>query len=144
MRIRAPRSAPTFAALFLLAGLFAVPHLAAQQGAQDPGSRTQARKAEKIPQQDLDHFADAYLAISQLRQSVKQKLQNAGSKKERQNIQTQANQKMASIIKDNGLTIQRYQKITQTLNKDQSQRQAFAQLMQKKRGGSGDDTGGGS
>lgn len=144
MRDRASRTAPAFTALLLLAGLFAAPPLAAQKAGKDPGSPSKASKAPQISHEELESFADAYLAIAQVRKGMKMKLQNAGSKKERKGIQANANQKMASIIKDNDLTVRRYRQITKTLNSNKDQRQAFIKIVQAKRSGSGGGTSGGS
>ena len=135
----------TFAAVLVLAltGWVGTAPANAQQQGQQQGQ--QQAQAEEIPQPELDRYAAAYMEISQIRQGLQQKLQNAESQEERQSIQQEANQTMQAILQEHDISVQRYRQITEILNSDQEQRQEFTAMVQEKRSGeeSGESSGGG-
>lgn len=136
----------TFAAALVLAlvGLVGPATAHAQQQSQQQGQQQQQAQTEDIPQEELDQYAEAYVEIAQVRQSLQQQMQNAGSQEERQSIQQEANQQMQSILQDHGISVQRYREITTVLNQDQEQRQEFTALVQEKRGDEGETGSSGS
>lgn len=115
--------------------------IAAPGQAQDQNQPGQQGQAEQIPQEELDRYATAYLEIAQIRQQMQQDMQNAGSQEERQSIRQESNQEMSSVLEDHGMSVERYRQITNILNSDQEQRQAFTALVQEKRQESGSGSG---
>lgn len=115
--------------------ILAIALLAAPTAAQETqGEESPAQQVAEVPDQELRTFTEAYVQLAQVRQQMQAELGQAGSEEEQATIQEEANQQMASILREHGISPQRYREITQTLNQDPAQRSEFQQLVQEIQG----------
>ena len=101
-----------------------------QQGA--PPAQTAPKTAVDVGDKELSQFADAVLALQQIKQGYDKKLGQAANKEEAQQIQGKMQQEMRQAIKDKGLSIQRYSKIGQALQNDPQLKKRVNKLIQKR------------
>lgn len=102
--------------------------------AQQPTQQEQQQDVEDVPEDELRTFAEAYAEIADIRRQMQSDLQEAENRDEATQIQQDADQEMQGILQENGISVERYQEITQILNADPEQRQEFEQILQEVRG----------
>src|SRR5690606_36704732 len=98
----------TFAALLLAAPPAAV---MAQQAAP-------AAPAPAVTDADIEHFANAVLAVDEIRQTYEKALATTDDQGEKTSLQQEAQEKMVDAIEDEGLTVERYQVVAQAVQSD--------------------------
>lgn len=115
----------------LVALLAAVLH-AAPGAAQQPQPQ---QDAPEVPEAELETFAEAYADIADIRQELQTELQAAETSEEANQIQQEADSRMQAVLEEHGISVQRYQEITQVLNSNPEQRQEFEQILAEIDGG---------
>ncbi len=103
---------PLFAALttvFMVAGS----SLAAAQAAGTQQQPTEAKP--NLTQHDLKTYAVAALEVKKISETYQPQLQAAKSPDEQKAVQQEAMQKMAEAVQNNGLSVQKYNQITDTM-----------------------------
>ena len=125
------RIAKPFCALAAAVALVGLPVQAqAQAQPQQP-----QQEVPEIPQDELETFAQAYLAIAEVRQDYEAQLQQANDPEVANQLQQEANQEMTAVLQDHGMEVQQYTRITQVLNVDEEQRAEFETILQELEGG---------
>lgn len=121
------------AAVALLAGLLAAP--APAQAQEQPAPQN----TPTVEQEELRTYAEAYIQIADVRARLQQQMAQASGQEEQAQIRQQANQEMRSILQEHGISTQRYREITNILNNDQEQRNAFTSMVEEIRAEQEDD-----
>ncbi|MCC5791599.1 MAG: DUF4168 domain-containing protein [Legionellaceae bacterium] len=102
--------------LSMLAG-FSLPLLATADTPQATTNASQAGNAQ-IEDADLKKFVLASKAISQIQQKYQTEMQGETDQQKAQSLQQQAHTDMTKAIIDNGLTLEEYNKLAQTIQQD--------------------------
>lgn len=89
---------------------------AMQQGAQ------QSAPAISISDEQLNDFADAYVAVQLIGQKYQPKIQSAGDKAKAQALQQQARSDMKQAITDSGIALADYKQIALAANQSETLR----------------------
>lgn len=115
-------------ALLAAAGLLFAAGTATAQGqapAQAPG---QAATVE-VSDQDVENFADAYVAVQTINQEYAEKLQNVEEAEKATAMQQEARDKMEGAVEEAGLSISDYQEIAQAAGQDEELRADIQQAV---------------
>lgn len=135
-------STPRIAAVLAFTALLVAAPLQAQSQGQGQ-SGASAQETPQIAEQELRSYARAYLQIADVRAQLQQKVTQASGEEEKSAVRQEANQQMATILREEGISVQRYREITSVLNADPQQRQAFSSMVQEMRAQDDDGPGGG-
>lgn len=108
---------------FAMLALIWAPNLEAQQ--PPPPQQQQV----EVDDEELTTFARAYLAVDEIRVEIEQRMQNAGSPEEAQQVQQEGNARMVEAVEGEGMDPQRYSQIGTTLNQDAELRERFQAIL---------------
>ncbi|GJL66123.1 MAG: hypothetical protein NPIRA05_10940 [Nitrospirales bacterium] len=86
---------------------------------------------EQIPGENLEPFAGAYKQVSEINNTYKQRIVEAGDPAQTEALQEEANQKMNQAVKDHGLTIEGYNKIFKAILNDETLKEEFMTVLNK-------------
>ena len=112
------RSKTLAAVAALCAGIAFAPNALAQ-GSEQPATPAPAIEAPAVPDEKLNSFAVAFLEVEKIKQEYTQRLQQAGSEAEQQQIQNEAGQKMLQAVEaTEGITVDEYNQIIQSAQAD--------------------------
>jgi hypothetical protein len=112
------RSKTLAAVAALCAGIAFAPNVLAQ-GSEQPATPAPAIEAPAVPDEKLNSFAVAFLEVEKIKQEYTQRLQQAGSEAEQQQIQNEAGQKMLQAVEaTEGITVDEYNQIIQSAQAD--------------------------
>lgn len=110
---------PIFATLTLAASLAWAPAAMAQtqQQRQPPAKQPPpaAQQQQSYGEDELKSYASARLEVQRLNQTYQPQIRAAGSPQKQQQIQQQALQKMASAVRAQGLSVEKYNEISQAV-----------------------------
>jgi len=115
--------------LALASGIATAQGAGGQTGA--PPAQTAPKTAVDVGDKELSQFADAVVALQQIKQGYEKKLGQAANKEEAQQIQAKMQQEMRQAIKEKGLSIQRYSKIGQATQNDPQLKKKVNKLVQQ-------------
>lgn len=104
MKIRAR----IFSLLLGLVGLAGAPAVFAQATAQPPGAQS---APSSFSDSELKSFAVAVLEVQRINDSYMQKLGNAKSPEEQQQLRQTASQEMVRAVEKEGMTVEKYREI---------------------------------
>lgn len=88
-----------------------------------PAAPEQAAPQMDVSDQQVDNFADAYVAVQTLSQQYGAKLQQTQDAEKSQQLQQQAQDEMQSAITDTGLSLNEYKQIARAANESETLRQ---------------------
>ncbi|MDZ7780726.1 MAG: DUF4168 domain-containing protein [Gemmatimonadota bacterium] len=88
-------------------------------------------------QAELETFAEAYVAIGEVRAEMSPELAAAENAEEANALQQEANDRMTQILDEHGLSVERYSAITQILNSDEELRAEFEAVYEELTGADG-------
>jgi hypothetical protein len=77
-----------------------------------------AAPAQDVTDADIEHFANAVLAVEDIRQTYEKALATTDDEGEKTSLQKEAQEKMVDAIEIEGLTVERYQVVAQALQSD--------------------------
>jgi hypothetical protein len=97
-----------------LAGLLLTVSPAAVMAQQAPD----AAPTQTISDADIEHFANAVMAVETVRQTYEKALSTTDDQGEKTSLQKEAQEKMVNAIQDEGLTVQQYQMVAQAVQSD--------------------------
>ncbi|HEX5959746.1 MAG TPA: DUF4168 domain-containing protein [Rhodanobacteraceae bacterium] len=80
---------------------------------------------------ELQHFAQAARAVQTIKQTAQPQIAQAKNVDDRTRLQQSAEQKMESAVRNNGLSIQRYEQIAMVAQTDSKVRTKLIKLMQQ-------------
>lgn len=126
------RNSTTNPVLALLAAaglLFAAGTATAQGQAPAPGQAPGQAPSIEVSDQDVENFADAYVAVQTINQQYTEKLQNVEEAEKATALQQEARDKMQQAVEDSGLTISDYQEIAQAAGQDEELRSDIEQAV---------------
>lgn len=86
---------------------------------------------EQIAGEQLEPFAGAYKEVSEINNTYKQRIVDAGDPAKTEVLQEEANQKMNQAVKDHGLTIEGYNKIFKAILNDEALKEEFMTVLNK-------------
>lgn len=115
-------------ALLAAAGLLFAAGTVTAQG-QAPTQAPAQAPAIEVSDQDVENFADAYVAVQTINQQYTEKLQNVEEAEKATALQQEARDKMAGAVKEAGLTISDYQEIAQAAGQDEELRADIEQAV---------------
>lgn len=115
-------------ALLAAAGLLFAAGTATAQG-QTPAQAPDQAPAVEVSDQDVENFADAYVAVQTINQQYTEKLQNVEEAEKATEMQQEARDKMENAVEEAGLTISDYQKIAQAAGQDEELRADIQQAV---------------
>jgi len=78
----------------------------------------QEQPSVDVGEQELDQFAEAFLAVQEIQTEISEELQAATDESEAQDLQRQAQEEMVSAVEDSGLSVEEYNQIAQLMNSD--------------------------
>jgi hypothetical protein len=108
-------------ALLLGAPLVAAPALAQTSPEQAPPAA--GSELETVDQAKLDQFADAYVAVEEIRIEASAELEGANDGESAQTIEQDARSRMLKAVEESGLTVEEYNDIAQQVNANPELRQ---------------------
>lgn len=110
-------------ALFAAALAFSTAGMAQQQGAQQqPPADVDVSDAE------LQSFAEARTAITEIQQDYSQRMQNADDPEKANELQQQANEEMIGAVEDTGLDVESFNTIAMAVQNDPELQQKLEQI----------------
>jgi hypothetical protein len=114
---------PRAACLVLLLGapLAAAPALAQTSPEQAPPAAES--ELETVDEAKLDQFADAYVAVEEIRIEASAELEGASDGESAQTIEQDARSRMLKAVEESGLTVEEYNDIAQQVNANPDLRQ---------------------
>jgi hypothetical protein len=77
-----------------------------------------AAPAQDVTDADIEHFANAVMAVEEVRQTYEKALATTDDEGEKTSLQQEAQEKMVNAIQDEGLTVQQYQMVAQAVQSD--------------------------
>lgn len=77
-----------------------------------------AAPAQDVTDADIEHFANAVLAVEDIRQTYEKALATTDDEGEKTSLQKEAQEKMVDAIENEGLTVERYQVVAQAVQSD--------------------------
>jgi mannitol-specific phosphotransferase system IIBC component len=108
--------------------LVAVPGVARSQSA-NPGASSGAAASsagdQKVDDATLQHVAHAYVAVRHINSDTKERIARTQDNSERQQIASQAEAQKLSVVKQEGIDPQQYNKILQLVQNDPDLQQKF-------------------
>lgn len=107
-------------AALLSASVFVTPAVMAQSAPASGGSTASSAAAQQnFSDADLKSFATATKGITPIAQDYSQRIQAAGQDKSKATqLSQEANTKMEKVVQSNGLTVDKYNQITQSLQQN--------------------------
>ncbi len=111
---------------FFLMALVLTPTLGLSQQYGDAGQNTQS----EVSGQDIKAFANAQLEVSRVRQQYQTRLSNAGNQDEQQALVQEMNEKLVAALKDEGLSVEKYNEIFNAVQNDADLRERVTEMMQ--------------
>lgn len=100
---------PVMAALGLAFGLASIPMASAQtSGAQPPAAQQQS---PSFSENDLKSFASAAMKVEEIHKAYQPRVQSAQTTDERLEIREQASNEMQKAVRDEGLSVDKYNQI---------------------------------
>ena len=113
------RSKKLFAAVCLSAGIAFAPHAIAQSAAPQPQPAPPAAETMEVSDDQLQSFAVAFVEVERLKQEYIQRLQEAASETEQQELQAEAGEKMLQAVEQTeGISANEYNQIIQSAQND--------------------------
>jgi ribosome-binding protein aMBF1 (putative translation factor) len=100
----------------------------AQQRESQPGA---TESQPQISDAELKRAAAAYGKIIAINKEFQQSVQQTQDQNERQQLQNEANQKMAQAVEDSGLDVETYNSIIAQVRANEQLAQKFHELAQK-------------
>ncbi|GJL49333.1 MAG: hypothetical protein NPIRA01_05600 [Nitrospirales bacterium] len=85
----------------------------------------------QIAGEKLEPFAGAYKQVSEINNTYKQRIVEAGDPAKTEALQEEANQKMNQAVKDHGLTIEGYNEIFKAILNDEALKEEFMTVLNK-------------
>jgi hypothetical protein len=122
-----------FALVLWTAPVGSIPALHAQSNSQDYPS---AGRQNAISDQDLKTFAKAYVQLHKIRAEYEPKLDGATSPQEKGAVEQEAVAKFSAALEQEGLNMQRYAALHQTISADQELRNKAVKLIEQEQAGS--------
>lgn len=110
------------------AGLSAAPALA-----QDKPSPQQSAKQTEIGDKELRAFAKSYLEFHKIRAEYEPALNQARNTQEQRKIEQEALAKFDKAVQNQGLTLEGYFRMYQTVNANEQTREKAIQLIEEER-----------
>ena len=108
--------------------LVVLPGVGRSQSANPGASRGVAAGSasdQKVDDATLQHVAHAYVAVRHITNDTRERLARTQDNSERQQISSQAEAQKLSVVKQEGIDPQRYNKVLQMVQNDQDLQQKF-------------------
>lgn len=125
---------------FLLRGAMLVaaiglslPYFAAAARAQQPPQRQGPSQRANVSDKELKAFAKAYVEYQRIRQTYEPSLKNAKDAAEGERIQREANTKIKTALKKQGLDVDSYNRIFNAVNANEELRKKALNLIDQER-----------
>ncbi len=115
-----------------LAAAFA-PAAVAQQATPQPNMEAPAAAVEQPTDEELRTFASAALEVREIGAEWQPKITEAGSEEQAAEIQTQARDEMVEAVEQKGLSVERYNEITQQVRSNPELAEKVTAYMQEAR-----------
>jgi len=112
-------------ALFAAAFAFSTAGMAQQQGAQQ-----QPPQDVDVSESQLESFAEARTAITEIQQDYSQRLQNANDPEKANALQQEANEEMISAVQETGLDVESFNTIAMAIQNDPELQQKLQNIDQ--------------
>jgi len=120
-------------ALIILWGVLFTPLIYAQGVGQPPSPAQPTQPSQNYSDAELRVFAKAYVAVQEIRASHEAKLRTVQDPTQTQQIQQEANVKMAKAVEQQGLTPERYTRMLTTVNSNEQLAKKASELIAKER-----------
>ena len=108
--------------------LMVLPGVARSQSA-NPGASSSAAASsasdQKVDDATLQHVANAYVAVRHITNDTRERLARTQDNSERQQISSQAEAQKISVVKQEGIDPQQYNKVLQMVQNDPNLQQRF-------------------
>ncbi|MCG5535903.1 DUF4168 domain-containing protein [Ectothiorhodospira mobilis] len=130
MKRRILQTLPATALCLALAGL-TTPAVAqqAQQGQQQPGMGQQQMEVDP---NTLDTFVDAFVAVQEIRDDFASRLEGVEDQSKAQELQQAAQEEMISAVKDQGMSVEDYNRVAMSLQNDPEMLQKVQEMAQER------------
>lgn len=112
-------------AIFAAAFAFSTAGMAQQQGAQQ-----QPPQDIDVSTSELESFAEARSAITEIQQDYSQRLQNADDPEKANSLQQEANEEMIGAVEETGLDVESFNTIAMAIQNDPELQQQLQQIEQ--------------
>jgi hypothetical protein len=111
---------------FVLMALVLTPTLGLSQQYGDTAQNTQT----EVSGEDMKSFANAQIQVSKVRQEYRTRLSNASTQDEQQALIQEMNEKLVAALKDEGLSVEKYNEIFDAVQNDDALRERISDMMQ--------------
>jgi hypothetical protein len=114
-----------------------VPGVARSQSANpgaSSGAAASAASDQNVDDATLQHVAHAYVAVRHITNDTRERLARTQDNSERQQIASQAEAQKLSVVKQEGIDPQQYNKVLQMVQNDQNLQQKFLSYVQSSGG----------
>ncbi len=125
-RLRKALTRKLLLAVMVSASLLAAGTVAAQDG---DGFNPQTPRAD-FEQQELEKFAKAYVQVHDIQEEFAYEMGNTSSEQEAKNLQAEYMEKMVDVVRDEGLTVDKYNEIADALQSDPQLREKVSTLVE--------------
>jgi hypothetical protein len=103
-----------------------------QQRATQPAEPADPATTTAVPQQKIEKFADAYVAVQKIQVKAQEKLQASKDADEAQQVKTSAEGEMIQAVEKTGLNVDEFNQIVQAMASDVSLRSKVNAEIQKR------------
>ena len=110
----------------LLIGMASLAGAQQQQRQQQPPSAQQAPDIE-VSGAQLEKFADAQDSLGEIQQDYRGRMQDVDDPEKANQLRQQANEEMIAMVKDSGLSVEKYNQISRAVQNDQELQQRLQQ-----------------
>ena len=108
----------------------------AASGAQEaPSAGTSSTAAAPLDDQKIKQFASAYLEVATIQRDANAQLETASDPAKAEQVKTNAESAMIAAVQRNGLDVQQFNQIVQTMAADESVRSRVTAELQQRTGG---------
>lgn len=130
MKRRILQTLPATALCLALAGL-TTPAAAqqAQEGQQPPGMGQQQMEVDS---NTLDTFVDAFVAVQKIRDDFASRLEGVEDQSRAQELQQEAQEEMIGAVKDQGMSVEDYNRVAMSLQNDPEMLQKVQEMAQER------------
>lgn len=119
---------------FITGGLMAAALAVGLSGPAMAGNAGGSGEQQRVSEDKLEQFAEAYADIRSVRAEYVPKLQQAEGEQEKAQLQEEGQQEMVEAIRSNGMEVGEYQQIGRRLNNDEQLQERLKQVMQEQQG----------
>lgn len=108
---------------------------AAQDPAAEPGAPSTSPSAAAVPEQKIDQFAEAYVAVEGIQTQAAQQISSAADQEAANAVKVNAETEMIKAVERSGLKVEEFNEIVQAMTADAQLRTKVVEKIEQRRRG---------